>query len=47
MDDGKFGHASSKMLNNPKLCDDLCADILPWLTIISAKISAYFPDNNV
>lgn len=45
MGDGQFGSAPSKMLNSPKLCDDLCADILPWLTIIPAMMCAYFPEN--
>lgn len=46
MSDGKFGSAPSKMLSSPALCDELCADILPWLTIIPAMMCAYFPDNN-
>ncbi len=46
MGDGKFGHTPSKMLASPELCDELCADILPWLTIIPAMICAYFPEQN-
>ncbi len=26
-----FGHAVSKILNRPDLCDDLCASAIPWL----------------
>ncbi|MBQ4864606.1 hypothetical protein J8L98_23260 [Pseudoalteromonas sp. MMG013] len=44
--DGKFVSAPSKILNSPKLCDELCAEILPWLTIIPAMMCAYFPEKN-
>lgn len=44
MGDGKFGNAPSKMLSSPSLCDELCADVLPWLTIIPAMMCAYFPE---
>jgi hypothetical protein len=37
------GHAVSKILNRPDLCDDLCADIIPVLVIIQAMMAAYFP----
>ena len=37
------GHAVSKILNRPKLCDDLCADIIPWLVVIQAMMAANFP----
>lgn len=39
----KVGHAVSKILNRPDLCDDLCADVIPCLAIIQAMMSAYFP----
>ncbi len=40
----KVGHAVSKILNRPDLCDDLCADVIPCLAIIQAMMAAYFPD---
>ncbi len=44
LDEGKFGHAPSKILNNPKLCDDLCAETVPFLVMILSMVCAYFPD---
>ncbi|MBT6228080.1 MAG: hypothetical protein HOI47_15660 [Candidatus Scalindua sp.] len=44
MNDGQFGHAPSKMVSNPSLCDELCADVIPWLSIIPSMICAYFPE---
>ena len=43
LDDGKFGHASSKILNNPELCDDLCAETTLYLTMLLSMVCAYFP----
>ena len=37
------GHAVSKILNRPELCDDLCANVIPWLTVIQTMMAAYFP----
>lgn len=37
------GHAVSKILNRPELCDDLCANVIPWLVVIQAMMAAYFP----
>lgn len=42
----KVGHAVSKILNRPDLCDDLCADVIPCLAVIQAMIAAYFPDGS-
>lgn len=39
----KVGHAVSKILNRPDLCDDLCADVIPCLAVIQAMMSTYFP----
>jgi len=39
------GHAVSKILNRPDLCDDLCANVIPSLVIIQAMMAAYFPNN--
>ncbi|MBF6568130.1 MAG: hypothetical protein IVW54_04545 [Candidatus Binataceae bacterium] len=38
------GHAVSKILNRPELCDDLCGNVIPWLVIIQAMMAAYFPN---
>lgn len=42
--DAGFGHAVSKILNRPELCDDLCANVIPWLAVIQGMMAAYFPD---
>jgi len=41
---GGVGHAVSKILNRPDLCDDLCADTIPWLVVVQGMMAAYFPD---
>lgn len=41
---GRLGHASSKILNRPELCDDLCANIIPYVVIILSMMVAYFPN---
>jgi len=38
------GHAVSKILARPDLCDELCANVIPWLVVIQAMMAAYFPD---
>jgi len=38
-----FGHAVSKILNRPDLCDDLCANAIPWLVVVQGMMAAYFP----
>lgn len=38
-----IGHAVSKILNRPDLCDDLCANVIPSVAIIQAMMAAYFP----
>jgi hypothetical protein len=38
-----FGHAVSKILNRPEMCDALCANVIPWLVIVQAMMVAYFP----
>jgi len=42
-DSGGLGHAVSKILNRPELCDDLCANIIPWFAVIQSMMAAYFP----
>lgn len=38
------GHAVSKILNRPDLCDDLCANVIPSIVIIQAMMVTYFPN---
>jgi hypothetical protein len=38
-----MGHAVSKILNRPDLCDELCASVIPWLVIVQSMMNAYFP----
>lgn len=40
--DEKAGHAVSKILNRPDLCDDLCVGVIPWLLVIQGMMVAYF-----
>jgi len=42
---GEIGycHAVSKILNRPDLCDELCADAIPWLGVVQGMMAAYFP----
>lgn len=44
MGDGKPGFAPSKILNRPDLCDDLCANAIPWLVVVQGMMVVYFPD---
>ena len=39
-----LGHAVSKILNRPELCDDLCANAIPWLAVVQGMMAAYFPN---
>jgi hypothetical protein len=41
---GGLGHAVSKILERPDLCDNLCANIIPWLAVIQSMMAAYFAD---
>jgi hypothetical protein len=38
-----LGHAVSKILNRPELCDDLCANVIPWVVVVQGMMAAYFP----
>lgn len=40
--DDSVGHAVSKILNRPDLCDDLCADVIPWLATVLGLMAKYF-----
>jgi hypothetical protein len=41
--EGGFGHAVSKILDRPELCDELCANLIPWLAVVAGMMAAYFP----
>jgi hypothetical protein len=41
-----FGHAVSKIVDRPELCDELCANALPWLIVVQCMMAAYFPDES-
>ena len=42
--EGKYGHAPSKQLSNPALCDEVCANAIPWLVCVQCMMGAYFPE---
>jgi hypothetical protein len=42
MGEGKLGHAASKILNRRDLCDDLCANVIPWVAVVQGMMAAYF-----
>jgi hypothetical protein len=44
LDNDRPGNASSKILDRPELCDEVCANTLPWLVVTMAMMAAYFPD---
>jgi len=41
----RVGHAVSKIMNRPELCDDLCASVIPWIAVIQGMMAAYFPND--
>lgn len=41
---GTFGLSPSKIINKPEQCDELCAFVLPWLAVIQAMMTTYFPE---
>ncbi len=43
----RVGHAVSKIMNRPDLCDELCADVLPWIVVVQSMMAAYFPSKSV
>lgn len=45
LNDGRPGYASSKILERPDLCDEVCANTLSWLVITMAMMVAYFPSD--
>ena len=40
----RVGHAVSKILNRPDLCDELCANVIPWVAVVQGMMAAYFPN---
>ena len=40
--ENKVGHAVSKILNRPDLCDELCANVIPWVACVQGMMAAYF-----
>ncbi len=38
-----LGHAVSKILNRPELCDELCANVIPWVVVVQGMMAAYLP----
>lgn len=44
LDNDRPGYASSKILDRSDLCDEVCANTLPWLVVSMAMMAAYFPD---
>ena len=44
LDNDRPAYASSKILDRPDLCDEVCANTLPWLVVTMAMMAAYFPD---
>jgi hypothetical protein len=41
--ENRVGHAVSKILDRPDLCDDLCANVIPWVAMIQGMMATYFP----
>ena len=42
--DGRQGYASSKHLNNPALCDEICVQATMYLVVLMSLMASYFPD---
>ena len=40
---GKLGHAVSKILKNPSLCDKVCLDAAIWLGVLLGMTNVIFP----
>jgi hypothetical protein len=41
-----IGHAVSKILNRPDLCDDICGDLIPWIVVVQGMMATYFPPDS-
>ena len=44
---GGLGHAVSKIIDRSELCDDLCANAIPWLVAVQCMMAAYFGDESL
>ena len=44
---GGLGHAVSNLLDRPDLCDELCANAIPWLVAVHCMMAAYFGDESL
>lgn len=42
--DGAAGYASSKILNNPRLCDEIAFESQCYLIVLSGRMASIFPD---
>jgi hypothetical protein len=42
--EGRLGHAVSKIPSRPDLCDDLCANVIPWVAVVQGMMATYFRD---
>jgi hypothetical protein len=42
LDKEHIGYSVSKILDRPDLCDEICAEIIPWLVVVQAMMTAYF-----
>jgi hypothetical protein len=47
IDQDREGHAVSKILSRPDLCDELCADVIPWIAVVQGVMAAHFPSKSV
>lgn len=41
--DGRKGQSVSKILNRGDLCDEVCAQAVPWLVVVQSMMATYFP----
>ena len=44
MNDDRLGFGVSKSLNDANLCDEICADVVPWLVMLSSMMIKIVPD---
>ncbi len=44
LSDGAAGYASGKILNNPRLCDEVAMESQCYLVVLSGRMSSIFPD---
>ncbi len=42
--EGEMGHAVSKILDRPDLCDRVCGDAAAWMAVLVGMMHAVFPD---